>query len=122
MLDHRAEAERILAAVGAEKDTHWAQVMATRALVHATLAASEPLPAALSPEPVNQAERALALKAAGYNVDMSQVYGDFSGADELPQVIAWQGSAVKHPVGQLAKSEPFTLRDMRALKEHLDEE
>lgn len=38
-MDHEAEAERLLRVAGVERDVAWAQVFATRALGHASLAA-----------------------------------------------------------------------------------
>lgn len=102
MIDHIGAAESILEALRLERDPVWAQVHATRALAHATLALvprSTPTPREAKIEKIES------------------VYGDFSGADELPEVISWQGSGV----GRLANNEPFKLRDVAELKRILDQ-
>ncbi len=122
MSDHRAEAERLLAFAADKKnlwDAQWVQAYATMALAHATLAASEPT---LSPGP-SRAEIALALHEGTLESDDPSA-SRTPAADALPEVVVFQGAAVKDygPVGQLAKSEPFTLRDSINLWEHLDDE
>ncbi len=129
MSDHRAEAEQILAVDSRYySDAQWALVDATRALAHATLAASERLagPGVITwMAPIEQrydittacdgAERHYSLEADDPSA------GRTPAADELPEVVVFQGAAVKDygPVGQLAQSEPFTLRDMHTLKQDL---
>lgn len=104
MTDHHAEAESLLAYIAkcdGGQDAQWSQAFALRALAHATLALvprSTPTP---REAPIQKIE---------------SVYGDFSGADELPEVIAWQGAGV----GRLADNEPFRLRDVAELKRILD--
>lgn len=39
IMDHKAEADRLLGVAAIERDSSWALVLTTRALVHATLAA-----------------------------------------------------------------------------------
>lgn len=51
IMDHKAEAERLLRVAGVERDVVWAQVFATRALGHATLAAAIPAPIGLPKSP-----------------------------------------------------------------------
>lgn len=102
-MDHRVEAEKLLFELDCWRgDADWAQVHAVRALVHATLAGP------ISAQPCVHPE-------IGLNPET--VYGNFSGADELPEVIAFQGDRA---AGRLANNEPFTLRDSMTLQDRLD--
>lgn len=106
--EHRAVADSILIGLQASSghDAQWAQFHATRALAHATLAGLlEPaMPGAFPRDsrfevPCPGAAESAAHRRATtkFATDHDQVYGEMSGADKLPQVIAYQGQAVKTP-------------------------
>lgn len=112
--EHRAEAETLLVNLRSHVQTlgsaEWQHVMATRALAHATLAAiPDPV------MPIASVELTWNPKARGLITTTNEpIYGDASGADQLPQVIAYQGKAVPQPCG-----DKFTVGDARQLDWHL---
>lgn len=99
--EHRVEAERMADEAQRANTAEWSTAYATRALVHATLAAIPDLRPKL---------------------DRSVKYGTLAGADELPTVILKQGTAAHpdervHVVGTCGT--PFTKGDARELSWHL---
>lgn len=93
--EHKAEAERMADEAQRANTAEWSTAYATRALVHATLAAIPDLRPKL---------------------DRSVKYGTLAGADELPTVILKQGKAVEpQPCGI-----PFTKGDARELGWYLE--
>lgn len=125
MPNHREMAESLLNQIHLKSEHHdatWVQAWATVALCHSQLADAPNRNPSASLRAVID-ERVMPRKITT-TVDWDdKVYGEFSGADELPERIVWQGDSAKlRVVGRLANNEPFTLQDSINLKEKLDEQ
>lgn len=120
--EHHAEAERLLVEAAKVHPYSYqaAEAMATRALAHAALAALPdragqvyvdlrqpvPIPSVIAPV---WPPRVVTITTN------EPVYGEFSGADKLPEKIVFQGSAVSPDMA-------FRSRHLSAVREMLDEE
>lgn len=109
---HYEAAELILASIGSEKDAEWSQALATRALVHATLAAaSRDLGLAFEPfRPEKPSESTLLANA------------EFDAIEGEPKIL-FQGSAVqspRDPQNEKNREGEWTVSDARRLNWHLN--
>ncbi len=114
-INHRTEAEEMLEEItrrishGLMGDCFEMQVHVTRALAHAVLALRDD--AVTVPGPALESDDPSA--------------GITPAADSLPEIIVYRGDRVddwRTAPTQLAKSEPFALRDVSALRKILDEQ
>lgn len=119
--EHRAEAERLLVeAAYPSQSNEWATMCATRALAHAAVAALPDRTGQVyvdlrRPVPIPSVIAPVWPPGVVTITTNEPVYGEFSGADKLPEEIVFQGSAVSPDM-------VFRNRHLSAVRELLDDE
>lgn len=89
-MDHRASAEHLLDLAATERDAAWAQVFATRALAHATLAGGLPQP---SFQITPRGEHHVSPPQQVWPTVTPQVWCS-TDRDEMDPIVIWRGKGL----------------------------